>query len=446
MNPLYRRYNARAIIDADGFCASPGALLIRFDPERAPIATVLAAGPPAQVEQHPNNDGAPVIDRPDAVLLPGLVNAHTHLDLTHIGPQSHNPGDGFVAWVDRVRAGRYDDPAAIADSVRQGIDLLLAGGTVAVGDIAGAPGGAPSLVPWQVLRESQLFGVSFIEFFAIGTREETSLDQIDTVMRHALTERSDADRARLGIQPHAPNTVGPRAIAWASRLAHEHALPIATHLAETEEERRFIHDAQGPQRDFLERMGVWDDTILEFAGRGRHPIEHLLSALEPPAIPIIAAHVNDASDRALDDLAASGATVAYCPRASTYFGAPEVFGPHRYMEMLRRGIPVALGTDSIINLPTFAASADAGGISILDEMRTLHIRDGVPGATLLRMGTTHGARALGLDPNWMTFASSPLLGLIAIGVDGVPESTEPLEAALSGSEPPELLFSGTNYC
>src|SRR5581483_11139217 len=144
----------------------------------------------------------------------------------------------------------------------------------------------------------------------------------------------------------------------------------------------FLTSAEGPLRTLLESIGLWDAAAARDFGHGRTPIEHArTNALTRVAL---VAHVNDASDRDLDILAESGASVAYCPRASAYFGAERHFGPHRYRDMLTRGINVALGTDSIVNLPPDAAHR---GISIWDEMRFLHARDGTAPATLLGMAT-----------------------------------------------------------
>ncbi len=177
MNHRLIRFDAFAIADGTGFTASPGSVLVELaEPPRAALPTLLAAGPTDDVRRHPASRDALAISRPASLLIPGLVNAHAHLDLTHIGPRPHDAtADTFVAWIDMIRSRRCRDDQQIAASVRRGIDLSLAGGTVAVGDIAGAPGGRPSLAPWRTLRESPLLGVSFIEFFSIGRGREQGL-------------------------------------------------------------------------------------------------------------------------------------------------------------------------------------------------------------------------------------------------------------------------------
>ena len=130
------------------------------------------------------------------------------------------------------------------------------------------------------------------------------------------------------------------------------------------------------------------------------------------ATPFIAAHLNYVEDRQLELLADWRTTVAYCPRASAYFGHPQPGrSPHRYRQMLEAGVNVALGTDSLICLDT------PNRISVLDEMRFLYRRDGTDPMTLLRMATTAGAVALGADPSLVTLAPGPTAGVLAATFD-----------------------------
>lgn len=373
-----------------------------------------------------------VIDRRGCILTPGFVNAHTHLDLTNIGPRPHDPARGFVPWVEMVRAERPATPEAIEKAVRRGIALSLAGGVVAVGDILGAPAGRPTTAALRTLADSPLRGVGFVEFFGIGNRADTAIAMLEP-LADELTgfNRETGGRFRAGLQPHAPNTVSLGVYRVCAHLAGALGLPVSTHLAETAEERRFIAEAAGPQRAMLERLGIWDDRELAWIGRGRHSVEHLARVLGE--VPFLLAHVNDADDAAIDTIAESGSSVAYCPRASAYFGAPGVFGQHRYWEMLARGVNVCLGTDSIVNLDT------RGRISVLDEARLLARRDGAPAQELLTMMTTRGASALGLDPALFRFIpGGPMAGVVA--TPGLDDGGDPAAALMAGNGPPELVL------
>lgn len=429
--PRVLRYDALAIADGVRIWASPGSLLLD-----ARHGRVLAVGKPDEIVSHEAARHARVIDARDSVLIPGLVNAHTHLDLTHIGPQPHDPAEGFVSWIERIRAGRAVAEAAITASVVRGVELARAGGTVAVGDIAGAARGVPTLVPWLVLRESGLRGVSFVEFFAIGRGEQRGLESI----RELIADwEADNTQMRLGLQPHAPATVSRGAYSWATDEARARNLPLATHLAETVEEREFIARGTGPLRRLLEKVGIWDDAILDDVGHGLTPVGHLAGVLESGRF--LAAHVNDVDDAGLETLARTGTSVAYCPRASAYFGAPERLGQHQYRKMLRAGINVCLGTDSIVNLPASASEPERGGVSILDEMRLLHQRDGIDPLTLLRMATINGAAALGLDAGLCNLGSGGRpAAILGVRIHKNPGETDPLAAMLDSDEPVRLLW------
>ncbi len=394
------------IIDADAVCAAPGALLIEND-------AIVAAGAPETI-------GAPadaeVIDRPDAVILPALVNAHCHLDLTAIGPLPY--GGDFVEWVGAVRRRRPADDDAIDAAVTRGIAFARAGGTGLAGDIAGA--GSP--VPLAVMRREGLRGVSYRELFGVGRGQAAAIRAIAAAAGEAR-EAAHENGVTLGLQPHAPYSCGPDVYRAAARAGR----PLATHLAELAAEIEFTTRAAGPFAEFLRRLGLWDDTI---AAAGVHPIDFLRDA--GAGAPWLAAHVNCCERRHLDRLAASRVSVAYCPRASAYFGHEG----HQYRAMLAHGVNVAIGTDSILCLDT------PDRLSVLDEMRLLHRRDGTEPRTLLRMATVNGARALGVDPALVSLGPGGI-GAIAVrtgagGAGGAGEAgRDPLARMLEGDEAPE---------
>lgn len=465
MNPIYR-FDADCVIDATAAFAaprtsraaaisstpaSPGSVLVELDREDglfplrsgSPLsasawshATLLAAGPVAEVDHHPLAANATRIDRSGCTLIPGLVNAHTHLDLTHIGPQPYDAELGFGGWIDMIRRRRHADPAAIAHSVRLGAAMNLAGGVVAVGDIAGAVAARASNHAFEALRTTPLLGTSFLEFFAMGAKQEEGLSALAAAAA-ACTDfaepASAPPRVRLGIQPHAPYSVSLPAYRAAADLAERLGAPLCTHLAESPDERQFITFGSGPLAALLKAVGVWDPSVEDAVGFGVSPVQHLADVLRRS--PLACVHLNNLSKADIAILAlASGAgcTAVYCPRASAYFGFEQAFGAHKYRDLLNSGVPVALGTDSIVNLPK-----GIGRLSTWDEMRFLRGRDGVAGADLLRMATVAGARAIGLPVGPFTFAQpgKPLAGVVA--VEG-----RSLEGALASYAQPEVLVLG----
>ena len=415
-------------------------VLIELAPHGWPRARVIAVGSAAAVDGH-EAAGLPSLvrlARPGSVLIPGLVNAHTHLDLTHIGPRPHDPEAGFVPWIEMIRRHRLGTREEIAASVSLGASLSLRAGVVAGGDIAGGVGGRAGLSGDEALAATGLAGVSFMEFFALGAGEERGLAGVREAIGRAEARglfRQPPPRVRFGIQPHSPYSVGPAAfIAAAEMLAGRG--PMCTHLAESAEERALVEGASGPLRRMLEGFGLWTDNLDRVFGRPVSPVEHVRDcALGRVSL---FAHVNDARDADLGLLADAGASVAYCPRASAYFGAERHFGAHRFREMLQSGVNVALGTDSIVNLP---ADAPTSGMSILDEMRFLHRYDGTDARMLLEMGTLNGARALGLPEEAFEICEgATIAGVVCVPIEDGPGGGRSLaEAAIRSGAPPELL-------
>lgn len=433
------RLNASAIADARIGVIENGSIILNRSTQGYKI---IAAGSKEQVDaQHETMIKSGDLSRSmmeltlnDRLVMPALVNAHTHLDLTHIGPVEHNPNEGFVQWVNMIRDQRKTDDPDIRHAVRLGIQRSLAGGTIAVGDIAGAPGGRLTDAPAHELASSPIWGVSYLEFFGIGKTSPAAIQKIQHYLTNIHPKSiKDIERTgvQIGLQPHAPNTVDLGVYRWATAAAASRSMPLSTHLAETPEEREFIAQGSGPQREMLERFGIWDNSILDHITKDNHPVGHLAEILNES--PYLVAHVNDATDAAIEALAKSQAVVAYCPRGSSYFGADQHFGPHRYPDMIEAGVPVCLGTDSIVNLDT------PDRISILDEMRFLARRDGTDPKTLLQMATINGGASLGLNEESFTLSvDAQPFGLISIPIK--PGQGDSWTGAMQGDEPPEWVF------
>ncbi len=429
------RLNASAIADAAQGLIEHASLILK---RTSTGYQIVAAGTQSHIDQMDMPPSMIELTLRDRLIIPALVNAHTHLDLTHIAPIAHDPADGFVKWVDHIRTNRKRDDTEIQAAVALGIQASLTGGSIAVGDIAGAPDARITDAPAHTLAASPLIGVSYLEFFGIGTTASTAINKINhylsTVYPQSLTDLAHAG-VKIGLQPHAPNTVDLSVYRWAAAAARARSMPLSTHLAETPEERQFIAEGTGPQRTFLERFGIWHNSILDHIAKNNHPVEHLAEVLETDEhdSPFLVAHVNDATDAAIETLAATNTAIAYCPRASAYFGADSHFGPHRYRDMLAAGVNVCLGTDSIVNLDT------PDRISILDEMRLLARRDHTAPITLLQMATTNGATALGLDPQRFTLApGNHPQGLLAIPIES--GATDSWQGAMQSDQLPEWVF------
>jgi cytosine/adenosine deaminase-related metal-dependent hydrolase len=336
------------------------------------------------------------LDLGDALVLPGLVNAHTHLDLSGI-PARVPLGTDFTDWLRGViayRRGRTleevraDVETGLSESLRCGVTLL--------GDIAGQG------LSWDALAAAPLRAVVFHEM--LGLSAERARRAWWDLLRW-LRSHQDTPTCRAGVSPHAPYSVRAsiiRATAW-------NGLPMAVHLAESAAERELLEHHHGPFVDFLQGLGVWDA-----AGLAKSPEDVLRLCRRASSVALI--HCNYLG---ADAAFPPGATVVYCPRTHAYFGHP----PHPVAELLSRGVRVALGTDSRASNPD---------LDPLAEARFLHrLRPELPGDMLLRLMTINGAEALGWADETGSLAAGKSADLIVL----------PLPASLSRpADPHDLIF------
>jgi cytosine/adenosine deaminase-related metal-dependent hydrolase len=337
---------------------------------------IVAVGPLAELR---NSYRAPCREFPGSTIIPGLVNAHTHLELTHFPSWKLRKGIDYsprtyVDWVIQViKIRRALTRPELEHSVREGLRVSLESGTTAVGEILTDR----SLL--YLYADTSLSGRLYFE--AIGqdpTRCESLLADID----ESLTT-FPAGHFRPGVSPHAPHTLSPRFMHEVSALAARHGVPTAIHIAESREEMAFLHDSSGRIAELLYPFAGWDDHIPP--PRRTTPVAYLdsLGALPPRTAVIHCVHVTPADAELLGK---RGVTAVLCPRSNDrlYVGkAPALL-------LKKSGIPLALGTDSL-------ASNDS--LSLWDEMRFL--RKEFPAVftpgEVLDMATVNGARALGLD-------------------------------------------------
>ncbi len=373
---------------------------------------------------------AEATDLGDAVVVPGFVNAHTHLELTGCAGRVPYRGS-FPQWIADLTAinpHRSADAGVLERALADGWAQSLAAGVTAVGDIGIGP---RVLRAW---RSAPLHLVGFLEVMGLGERfrrlaaERRSAAAVEQMLADLPANDPAEDAAhtsrklrRFGVTPHAPYSTDDLVYGPAIVLARARRLPICTHLAETRDELQFLAKGTGPLRRMLEEMDLWDGT---FQPPGCSPVEyvHRLGLLD---LRPLLAHVNYASDGDLDLLARSQACVAFCPRSHLFFQHE----PHRYRDMLARGINVCLGTDSL---------ASNASLSILDELRHLAVTGHLPHPQLLAMGTIAGARALGLDDRIGSLEPGKHADLVAVPL-AHPATADPLADVLHSQAPPAIV-------
>jgi cytosine/adenosine deaminase-related metal-dependent hydrolase len=355
------------------------------------------------------------LDLGNVAVVPGFVNAHTHLEL---GPLPVEPAGGpedQISWLHRVIAQRRGQSLQqLRATVARNLAASLAVGTTLVADNTTAG------LSWDVLSRSPIGGVVYSEL--IGLRRERALESSRLAFEWLARASATGARGALkpGLAPHAPySTAG-----WLYQGAAATHVPLSTHLAELPEEIELLALREGRLRAFLGELGAWDD---DWEPVGERPADFVRRGDLRRADWIVAHGTYlDPDDfwQFRPEAAPSGqrVAVAYCPRTTARFG----HGPHPYRALLERGVVVCLGTDSLASSPT---------LSVLDEMRALRRGDStLSGSLLLTMATLFGAWALRADERAGSLKPAKSADLTIIALPARDED-DPYRLILDGSGP-----------
>lgn len=382
---------ARWVLPVEGPPIANGCVVVRGE-------TIAAVGPRRMAE------GA-IVDHGDAVLLPGLVNAHTHLEFSQLECPLGQRGNTFAEWVQKVVDFRMTpefDPAA---AVVRGVAESVQAGVTTVGDIA-------TMAPLHLfdVPPSNAEVTSFFELIALSAqRSEQQLAALDEFLK-----RPDGPNIRRGISPHAPYTIRPSLFEATVERSARYRAPLAFHLAESPEELQLLADGAGPMVDFLIAFGVWDPTALP---KGLRPLDYLRQMTR--AHRALAIHCNYLADDEITYFAAHAdrLSAVYCPRTHYFFG----HAPHPLPKLLAAGANVALGTDGRCSNPD---------LSLLEEMRFVRrTYPELPAEQIVRLGTLAGARALGLADSVGSLTPGKLANLLAVSTPAA--IADPAAALLS---------------
>ena len=367
---------------------------------------IVAAGADTMV---PRLTGVPTEDFGEALLLPGLINSHTHLELT--GMAGEPPGADFAGWIRRLREAKATRSAEIfLAAARRGLADCWAGGVTTVADT----GDSGAVI--QALAEAQASGLAYQEVFGPHPDQcEESLLGLER--RIEALSRFTGGRVRIGVSPHAPYTVsGPlyRATAeWAKAMD----LPIAVHLAESPAESALLASGQGAFAEAWRARGIPAPAPL-----GTSPVEWLdrHGVLTSRTLCI---HVVQAADADISRVAAAGCAVAHCPLSNRAHG----HGPAPVAKLLRAGVRLGLGTDSVVSVGELDLLADARAaraLASLDATRTL------------ALCTLDAARALDLDREIGSLTPGKWADCVAIRL---PRSASSPEDMVLASAPRDVL-------
>lgn len=357
---------------------------------------------------------ADATDLGSVAILPGLVNAHTHLELSYLDRRIA-PSNEFVDWIRQVVETRRTQPdaagAEIMDAVGRGIAQAVASGTALVGDISN------TLVTVEPLRRSALGGVVFHELIRFNPPDAPAV--VDEACRQ-IDALPQSDAVRAALAAHAPYSVAPAVFEAIAAASARRQRPFSVHLAESRSETEFIARGTGPWRSFLDDVGAWNP---EWHAAGTTPVQYLdrLQFLQPATLVVHGVQMDDADLRILKD---RGTTLVTCPRSNAQTGA----GTPSIDRFYASGVRVAVGTDSLASTPDLSVFAE------LAAMRRLAPR--VPASRLIESATRHGADALGFGDDYGTVAPGKQARLLAVAI---PRGLADVEEYLVGGIEPEAI-------
>jgi aminodeoxyfutalosine deaminase len=361
------------------------------------------------------NDATPGVALGDVAVMPGLVNAHTHLELSYLRDQIA-PSSSFTTWARHIIAERRQRQnlrdALIMNGIDAGIEESIRCGTAVIGDISN------TLAPYDKLAGSPLAGVLFWEI--IGFK----IERPDELIEHAVGELRGlppSERLRVSLAAHAPYSVAPllfRSIKNA--VAKMPFVPCSVHLAEGAEEVELLTTGAGPWKTLMKDIGAWN---FEWKVPGVGPVKYLddMGFLDNR---LLAVHGVQMSNEDLETLRKRGVTLVTCPRSNGHTGAG--FPP--IVDFYESGVRIAIGTDSLASSPD---------LNVFAEVATLHaLAPSIPPASLLESATIQGARALGFDADHGSIEPGKLARLLAVDVP--PGTTDVEEYLVSGIHPGQI--------
>ncbi|MGE5244572.1 MAG: amidohydrolase family protein [Betaproteobacteria bacterium] len=399
------RYHAAWILPISGPPIRDGWIVV----DRGRIAAV---GDGLEAVPNPSIQDA---DLGHVAVLPGLVNAHTHLELSYLRDEIP-PAAAFVTWVRGVLTARRRAPdpraPAIVEAVANGIDEAVRCGTALVGDISN------TLVTFEPLAASPLAGVVFYELIRFSAREP---DAIVEEACEQIARLPPSGRVRASLAAHAPYSVAPGLFRAIRRAIDRHpGAPGSVHLSESVEEVEFIRTAGGAWRALLEDLGAWDPA---FAAPGVSPVRYLDESgfLDSR---MLAVHGVQMTADDLARLAARGVTLVTCPRSNGHTGA----GVPPIERFYGAGVRVAVGTDSLASAPDLNVFAELAALRALAPS--------VPASWLLASATAEGARGLGFGGEYGTIEPGKVARLIAVAVP--PGTADVEEYLMTGIQPEQV--------
>jgi cytosine/adenosine deaminase-related metal-dependent hydrolase len=359
-------------------------------------------------------DGAPAADEiqlGDVVLLPGLVNAHCHLELTAM--RGFLEDIDFRRWILRLTNARRAvlDDDALLDSARSGLEEGVRAGVTSYADTSS------SGVVIRAMREAGVRGIMYQEVFGPDPAQcEASIAELRDKV--AGLRYLETPLVRVGVSPHAPYTVSDELFRATSDLAREQGLPMAVHIAESRLEQQLVVEGAGSFADGLRRRGI------PVGRRADSPIQ-LLARLQVLDRAPLLIHCVRVDERDVAAIAGSGSAVAHCPASNAKLG----HGVAPLAELLAAGITVGLGSDSMASNNRMDILEEAR-LALLAQRARLGSAETPAAMDVLELATIGGATAIGVDHLVGTLEPGKQADLAAFALDPLYPVQDPVTAAV----------------
>jgi cytosine/adenosine deaminase-related metal-dependent hydrolase len=362
---------AKFILPMDGEAIEDGAIVTE-------IGKIVAVGKKDDLKK--TFPSASVEENPNSVLMPGLVNAHTHLDLTgsfNIGPDISTPPD-YIEWLlTNLNHRNKSSVREIIINVQKAIGHLIASGTTCIGDMTCFEG------LFNVADEMGIRAVIYPEIYA-GAGEGAQ-DRFESAL--ALVEKYPdraSDRIKAGLAPFSSYLLSKNLLSIIAQHAKNYGVPLQIHAAESFTEMEFFYDSKGSIATTLFPAIGWTDELPP--PHHKTPIQFLSEIGFLEASPAIVGGLH-LGIRDFTMIARNMCRSIYCPRTNHYLG----HGTFPFGKLREHGIPIGIGTDTL-NGPS--------GFNLWDEMRFVFETaiTPIPAAReILQMATIGGARVLSLE-------------------------------------------------
>jgi aminodeoxyfutalosine deaminase len=331
------------------------------------------------------------LDLGEQVLLPGLINAHCHLDYTCLRGKIL-PQKSFTDWIQAINAEKSElSPKEYVASINQGFEEAKRFGTTAIANLTAFPELIPQVQP-------PIRTCWFVELIDIRAPERAN-DLVDAAIESLGRARpelvlSEAEGgAPLGLAPHALFTASSNLFRWCENISRRDNILVTTHLAESREEMEMFRHASGPLYEFIKSIGrPMDDCgsktplglFLDLIGSGGSPNRPRAIEVNRPYLSWIVAHLNELTESDFELLEKSNSKfhVVHCPRSHNYFG----HSPFAFDRLRSFGFNICLGTDSL---------ASNESLSLFAEMRAFQKEfPSVSAEEIFQMVTVNPARVL----------------------------------------------------